>query len=941
MKIEKRFLVLLSFLCLMAMPLDIWATHIRAGEITARRISNSSLTYEFIIVGYTDTQSAVEFGGGEINFGDGTKIDILENQVFFQQTIELGDNIAANTFKITHTFQAPGNYTIRFREFNRNAGVVNMDNSVDTPFYVETKIVIDPFVGLNNTPILLAPPVDKGAVGAKYLHNPAAYDPDGDSLSYHLVVPLQNINLSVGNYRYPNAPQFYVDFQNAREEGPGTPIFEIDAITGDITWDAPGLLGEYNFAFIVREWRKINGKWLELGYVTRDMQVIIEESDNKRPEVIPPPDLCVEAGTVISEIIQGTDPERHKVKLEAYGGPFEVPSSPAVFSPDPPIYQNVTANLRFDWRTNCSHVRERPYDIQLKATDLPPTGPKLVDFATWNITVVGPAPKNVTSQPLVGRAVEINWNSYSCANAQKIEIWRRVDSYSFTPGGCVVGIPDGSGYELIGEVDRRQTKYTDTNNGLGLNPGAKYCYRLVASFPLPNGGTSYASTEVCELVEANSPVITNVTIDETSNDEGQITVKWTPPFELDINLFPPPYAYQVVQFQSNNGTGIKNIFPIQSDTVFVDTGINTRDRVWSYMVRLFDNTGVQIDSSAVASSVRLEIVSEENEIKLSWQANVPWTNLSQRFPIHFIYRNNVNPAFPDRLELIDEVVVTVNGFSYTDDGSFNNQPLRDEIEYCYYVTMQGTYGNPSIKEPLLNSSQIICGQTNDMIPPCPPISFRLDNAFDCLSYLESVSCNFRNFENKILWELDESDICKEDVRSFNIYFSETGEENSYSKIATTEVNEFLHGNIASFKGCYRISSVDRSGNESELSEPVCNDNCPFFRLPNVFTPNNDGKNDVFTPYYSDGSIPNFDLSLCPRFVERVVFKVYDRTGNEIYTYDSNEDFENGIFINWRGNTNSGRILESGTYYYLAEVTFDVLDPANAKKELKGWVQLIK
>jgi hypothetical protein len=73
----------------------------------------------------------------------------------------------------------------------------------------------------------------------------------------------------------------------------------------------------------------------------------------------------------------------------------------------------------------------------------------------------------------------------------------------------------------------------------------------------------------------------------------------------------------------------------------------------------------------------------------------------------------------------------------------------------------------------------------------------------------------------------------------------------------------------------------------------------------------------------------------------VVFKVYDRTGKENYTYDSNEDFENGIFINWRGNTNSGRILESGTYYYLAEVTFDVLDPANAKKELKGWVQLIK
>lgn len=938
-----KFLIKSVGMLLMVLLLtnEVMATHIRAGEIIARRVSNSSLTYEFIIIGYTDTRSSVRFGGGEINFGDGTVIEILENDTFFQETIDLGENIAVNTFIIQHTFQAPGTFTVRFREFNRNANVVNMDASVDTPFYVETQIIIDPFFGLNNTPVLLTPPVDKGAVGARFLHNPGAFDPDGDSLSFHLVIPRQNVNLSVSNYRYPNAPEFYVDFQNAREEEPGTPTFKIDSITGDLEWDAPGMIGEYNLAFMVREWRKIAGEWNELGYVVRDMQVIIEETDNERPEILPPPDICVEAGTSIIEFIQATDPDGHRVKLEAYGGPFELNSSPASYSPNPPIFQNVPAIMRFDWETNCTHVRRRPYDVQLKATDDPPVGPKLVDFATWNITVVGPAPTGLTAAADSGRQVSLTWDNYSCPNASTIQVWRRVDSFAFTPDNCNIGIPANGGYQLVGEVDRRDTAFVDNDQGRGLAPGANYCYRLVAEYPLPAGGTSYASIEVCELVEATAPVLTNVTIDETSTTEGELTVRWMPPFDLDQAIYPPPYSYQVVQYIGSTGTGAGTEFAVQTDTFFVATGLNTRDRSYSYLVRLFDNTGFLVDSSAVGSSVRLDLNAGTDNLQLAWSAHVPWTNIAQAFPTHFIYRNNVDSFDPNEFVLIDQVNVAQSGFRYRDDGSHNGVPLSDEEEYCYYVTTRGTYGNPQIPSPLLNDSQIICGQPNDMIPPCPPIALRIDEDFDCVGYLESISCNFRDFENRILWDLDESDDCKEDTRSFNIYFSETGEEGSFEIIANVLENNFTHSGLSSFKGCYKISTIDRSGNESVLSEAVCNDNCPHYRLPNVFTPNGDGKNDFFTPYYSDGSIQGFDLSLCPRFVKSVVFKIYDRTGGELYTYDSTTDFENGILINWNGETTSGRLLENGTYFYTADVVYDVLDPSIAKEEIKGWVKLIK
>ena len=97
--------------------------------------------------------------------------------------------IEKNTFVIEHTYQGPGVYTIRFQEFNRNDRTLNMDNSVDTPFYVETQITIDPFIGVNNSPVLTIPPVDNGAINSRYIHNPGAYDPDGDSLAYEMDIP--------------------------------------------------------------------------------------------------------------------------------------------------------------------------------------------------------------------------------------------------------------------------------------------------------------------------------------------------------------------------------------------------------------------------------------------------------------------------------------------------------------------------------------------------------------------------------------------------------------------------------------------------------------------------------------------------------------------------------------------------------------------------------
>ena len=133
-----------------------------------------------------------------------------------------------------------------------------------------------------------------------------------------------------------------------------------------------------------------------------------------------------------------------------------------------------------------------------------------------------------------------------------MQVWRKVDGSPFEPDNCETGMPAGLGYELIAEVPIKDnnlqpiTAYTDTNGGRGLAPGARYCYRLVAIFPLPKGGESYVSKDTCVgPILADVPIITHVTIDKTDVADGEIRISWRKPFDADVTQFPPPYRYSL------------------------------------------------------------------------------------------------------------------------------------------------------------------------------------------------------------------------------------------------------------------------------------------------------------------------------------------------------------------------------------------------------------
>ncbi|RIV17196.1 gliding motility-associated C-terminal domain-containing protein, partial [Fibrisoma montanum] len=112
------------------------------------------------------------------------------------------------------------------------------------------------------------------------------------------------------------------------------------------------------------------------------------------------------------------------------------------------------------------------------------------------------------------------------------------------------------------------------------------------------------------------------------------------------------------------------------------------------------------------------------------------------------------------------------------------------------------------------------------------------------------------------------------------------------------------------------------GLESAPSNKVCVDACPQLVLPNVFTPNGDGKNDVFTALR------------CPRFVESVELEVFNRWGVRVYRGSGPE-------LRWDGRSSSGEELPSGLYYYQVRVRYAVVDRNAPPEVLKGWVQLIR
>ena len=909
MKTKLRFLLLF-----LSLPFALMATHNRAGEIHVEQIG--PLTIRATIITWTKASSVnADRDTLTLCWGDGTCIQVGRSNGNGNGVV-LPNDIKYNLYIAEHTYAGPATYQISMTDPNRIGGIVNVNppSSDNVPFHIETVYSFqDPqFGGTNTTPFLLQPPIDNACIGKPFKHNPNAFDPDGDSLSYQLITPLQAVGTPVPNYSFPSQIV----------PGPNN-IIQLDEVTGDLLWFTPQFPGEYNVAFIIISWRD----GVPIDTTIRDMQIFVDDCDNNPPVVEASDDLCVVAGEKIEFGVTGTDPDGDLVQLSALGGPFATPFSPAeFFAPDD--FESPPVNGTFIWQTSCEHISNQEYSVVFKAVDSSSTIiPQLADLKTVKIKVVGPPPLDVQANTNNG-AVELTWEKpYACEDAEEdyfygFSVWRKEGSNPFPYDSCAPGLA-GKGYtELIfitTEMQGGRYFFLDEN----VESGKTYCYRVLAKFARISLGQypyniveSLPSEEVCAQLPRNLPLITNVDILQTDPLNGEIEIRWSKPVaeDLDTTINHGPYRYQLLRAPGFSGGTFEEVpgasftaaeFWQANDTSFTDIGLDTETGPWSYRVAFYTRgSDNPLGTTNPASSVYLQVIGSDNTNELRWDYIVPWSNFE-----HTIFRYNESTMVFDSIDTTTET-------SYYDRG------LENGKEYCYKVRTQGTYAIGGVADPLFNFSQEFCAVPIDTQPPCIP-DLIVQNL--CTEGGEGAIIE-PPYENNLIWT-NPNLACggPADAVAYRLWYA--ADEDSplepfevINDVNTTSYLDLLENGLA---GCYGVSAIDSAGNESAVSERFCVDNCPLYELPNAFSPNSDGANDLYTPF------PGW------RFIDRVEFQVFNRWGNLIYT-------TNDPNINWNGETDDGQTLSEGTYFYICYVYESRVGGSVLRPDaLRGYIELIR
>jgi gliding motility-associated-like protein len=689
-------------------------------------------------------------------------------------------------------------------------------------------------MGRNSTPVLLNPPYDKAAYGYLFIHNPAAFDPDGDSLSYQLTVCTREDGLPIENYTLP----------------PATNSIKVDSISGDLIWDTPADTGTFNVAMEIQEWR--NNK--KIGVVVRDMQIDVFTTNNKPPVNGPLTNLCVEVGDTIDFLFYATDENNDNIDLKAISGIFDLSSCSAVFTKvdsSPGI-----ASASFTWIPCHETVRTQHYTIIFKSED-DNDDVNLSDIDNMEIKVLGPSPflENATPE---GKLIRLSWADYGTDVIAGFSIYRKEGASTFNPDSCTMGIPPYTGFVKVGYIDGSSTtSFSDTDNGEGLQFGKEYTYRIVAVYP--NGTESKASNEITSTLVSGVPVIRNVSVRNTDAINGSIFISWKKPDHLDtIPGANGPYEYLVYRATGVDGDVYQQIKSIPTvdlnDTILVDTLLNTQSTGYIYRVELWNNESGNrflIGEPGYASSVFININPGDRKARFVINRNVPWINTRYDF-----FRLN-------------EVTSVYDSIGSTNQLTFIDEGLENGKEYCYYVRSFGGYLADNMPKNLINLSQISCSTPVDNEPPCQPVI--------------NVASQCDSLYNIITWTIDDP-VCFDDIVGYKLYSKMTTEENLALLITINDKNVFSYrhypGDIVS--GCYALSAFDANGNEGDMSVMVCIDSCDFYEIPNVFTPNGDDINDRL-------------IARASGLVEKIDFRLFNRNGLLLFKTEDPKIYWDGTY----------------------------------------------
>ena len=282
-----RLFALVSLL----LPLTAWATHQVGGQLEMRALGDVPGHFRITVTNYLEdnvrASTVTNAPLGIYRKRDNGQMTTFTAYESGQRSSIIYANSFCSTQRnlkyITATFTAdiqlspaqyadPQGYYLSYQTRNRNGGINNLTNPLQTgfTFYLEFPPLNITGKYLNNSSPQFTPVNGEYVcMGEPFTYSFGGTDPDGDELRYSMAAPFNAVN---GNATAPG-PYPTVGFAagfSANNAIPGTPALRVNPQTGQLSVTASEL-GLFVFAVQIEEYR--NGQ--KIGEVRRDFQFLV------------------------------------------------------------------------------------------------------------------------------------------------------------------------------------------------------------------------------------------------------------------------------------------------------------------------------------------------------------------------------------------------------------------------------------------------------------------------------------------------------------------------------------------------------------------------------------------------------------------------------------------------------------------------------------------
>ncbi len=426
-----------------------YATHLAGGELTYKWISGT--TYEFHATFYRDCagvnapntltlnySSSCTPGNSTksatLNLVPGTGQEITLPCPFAQTTCNGGTNPGFQKWEYIATVDIKYNcsdWVFSWSSSARNTAITTIQTPGSDAMYIEAtldnSVTYADGITYPSSPTFNVAPVTILCVGQPAIYNPAAFDPNGDSLVYSFICPRIAANTCV-TYNAPYSPT--------------SPIGSVSGVVLDAAGNVtvtPNTIQVGVTAVLVKKYH--NG--VLKGSVIRDMQIQVVNCSNTSPTATgingaayaTNHDDTVCAGSNICFNVLSNDPDAGQVVTMTWVPDPALLAAGATFgtlgSPHP--------TGTFCWTPSAANARSAPYTfvVTVKDNNCPTNGSNSYAFSVWVPPVaVAITPTNISCNGGTGSALAVG----SGGTGPYTYLWNPTGQTTATATGLSAGV---------------------------------------------------------------------------------------------------------------------------------------------------------------------------------------------------------------------------------------------------------------------------------------------------------------------------------------------------------------------------------------------------------------------------------------------------------------------------------------------------------------------